>query len=565
MSVDEKGQVTPCKYWRLYEKGIDYIKKKKIIERTNKNWNFFSGKQWEGIQAGGEELPFLNFIKPTIKHKVSTVSQNNMVAHYSDAEGNEELASVYAMLDQKFSACWEHANMDMILWSTIKDAAVTGDGLLYFGTENMEDVQRLPNTSLLYGDESEPDIQKQPYIIIHQRLLISTVRDMARANGLPDEEIEKITADQETENLVGNRDEVEEDTTASNSKVTVLFYFTKVNGVVHIAKCTKAVVFEPIRPIGALNPDGSPGKALTMYPILKYSWEDFPNDARGVSEAEQLIPNQLEVNKTLARRSMIIKLTAYPRMAYVADSIANPEELERVGKPIAITTGGIQSINQMIQYLNPAQSNSDPKHYADDIMEYSQELSGSGETAMGNINPNRVAASAIIAIRDQAALPLNEQVAKMKTFVEQYARLGIELWMVYHPDGMDVLFTETDPESGEETHTVKTITKEDWDAMKPDIRIDTSQDSPWTKEAEQNLLDLLLEKQHITFEEYVELSTEHGIVPKNKLKKILEKRKIMQNQMEKQMREDAEKQNNDDPASYALAQWEGESQPDVEQ
>lgn len=114
------------KYWRLYEKGIDYIRQKNLITRTNRNWNFYVGKQWEGLESGGEELPLLNFIKPTIKHKVSTVSQNNMVANYSDLEGREELAGVYKELNSLFSACWEKANMDMELWAMMKDAAVTG-------------------------------------------------------------------------------------------------------------------------------------------------------------------------------------------------------------------------------------------------------------------------------------------------------------------------------------------------------------------------------------------------------------------------------------------------------
>ena len=259
---------------------------------------------------------------------------------------------------------------------------------------------------------------------------------------------------------------------------------------------------------------------------------------------------------------MIIKLAAYPRLAYAEDAITNPEELEKVGKPIGIRTGGVQSINQMIQYLDPAQISNLPQNYADDLMKYTQDLSGSGETAMGNINPNRVAASAIIAIRDQAALPLNEQVAKMKTFVEEYARLAIELWMIYNPDGMDVLMTDTDPETGQETQYLKRVSKEDWDRMKPDIRIQTSQDSPWTKEAEQNLLDQLLDKQHLTFEEYVDASTEHGIVPKNKLKKIIEKRKIQQAQQEQmlaaQQAEAEQEEMEQDPGAYAQAQWEAE-------
>lgn len=546
------------KYWRLYEKGIEYINRKKLVQKTNRNWNFFSGRQWEGIQTGGQELPFLNFIKPVIKHKVSTVSQNNMIAHYSDAEGNEELAPVYARLDQKFSASWEHANMDMLLWSTIKDAAVTGDGILYFGTEDIGDAQKLPNTTVLYGNESETDIQKQPYLIVHQRLLVKTVKELARANGLPEEQIKLIIPDQDIENMVGNTDEVENTIEEPSAKVTVLFYFEKVDGIVHIAKCTKTVVFEPDHPIAAMGPDGSVLKGLTLYPFLKISWEDYPNDARGLSEVEQLIPNQLEVNKTLARRSMIIQLTAYPRMAYDEEAIQNPEELERVGKPIAVQTGGAQSISQVISYLNPAQSNADPKNYADDIMEYSQELSGSGETAMGNINPNRVAASAIIAIRDQAALPLNEQVAKMKTFVEEYAKLAIELWMVYNPGGMDVLVTEDDPVTGQKIQVMQTITKEDWDRIKPEVRIDTSQDNPWTKEAEQNFLDGALDKEHITFEEYIDAVPENGIVPKNKMQSILDKRKAMQAAMAAQEAEMQQEQMMQDPGEYARQQWEAQ-------
>ena len=83
----EYAKNDPTKYWKRYERGINYIYQKQLITRTNRDWNFYSGNQWDGVKSGGEELPFLNFIKPTIKHKVSTVSQNNMIANHSDAEG----------------------------------------------------------------------------------------------------------------------------------------------------------------------------------------------------------------------------------------------------------------------------------------------------------------------------------------------------------------------------------------------------------------------------------------------------------------------------------------------
>lgn len=515
------------KFWDRYVKGIDYIQKKQLITETNKNWNFYAGRQWEGINSGGEELPFLNFIKPTIKHKVSTVSQNNMVANYSDVEGNEDMAPIYDRFNARFSADWERSNMDMELWATMKDSAVTGDGVQYYGTDNVADMQRLPCTAVLYGDESISNIQLQPYIIIHQRLPINVVRAEAKKNKIPEEEIQQIVPDQETENLVGNRDEVAEDRLSPNSKVTCIIHMERKDGVIHVAKCTRSVIYEPEHPIAATKRDGTQLRGLTLYPLVKISWEDYPNDARGLSEVKQLIPNQLEINKTLARRSLIIKMTAYPRIAYDENVVTNPESLEKVGEPIAVSSGGVQSINQAIAYLNPAQSNSDPKNYADDLLSITQELSGSGETAMGNINPNRVAASAIIAIRDQAALPLNEQVAKMKTFVEDLAKLWIEMWLVYEPNGFSVKMTKTDEATGMEYEVIEQVTKKDMDMLKPNIRIDTSPDNPWTKEAEQNWLDSVLEKQYITFEEYIDASPENGIVPKNKMETLIEKRKAL--------------------------------------
>ncbi len=545
------------KFWERYEKGLDYIQKKRLIDRTNKNWNFYSGKQWDGIESGSEELPFLNFIKPTIKHKVSTVSQNNMVANYSDAEGREELAEFYDKCNTLFSACWERANEDLELWSTMKEAAVTGDGIQYFGTADVGDMQRLPNTSVFYGDESQPNIQLQPYLIIQERLAVGKIKAIAEENGLSKEEIDQIVPDQETERMVGNRDEVEDSSTSDESKATCIIHLEKKDGIVHVARATKTVVFQPEKAIRVINSNGSDGRGMTLYPLLKISWEDFPNSARGLSEVEQLIPNQLEINKTLARRSMIIKLTAYPRIAYDGTVIANPEDLEKVGAPIEMQSGGVQSVNQAIAYLNPAQSNSDPKNYADDLLSISQELSGSGETAMGNINPNRVAASAIIAIRDQAALPLNEQVAKMKTFVEDMARLWIEIWAVYNPNGLDVLVERIDEKTGEKHKVLEKITKKEIDEMRPDIRVDTSQDNPWTKEAEQNWLDNVLEKGHIQFEEYIEASPEHGIVPKNKMQAILEERKAEQRrQME--LEGNMLKQTEGDAMAQATAAWEAQ-------
>lgn len=53
--------------WRKYERGRDYLNKKSIVEKTDRNWAFFAGDQWRGLESGGEKMPILNFIKPGTK------------------------------------------------------------------------------------------------------------------------------------------------------------------------------------------------------------------------------------------------------------------------------------------------------------------------------------------------------------------------------------------------------------------------------------------------------------------------------------------------------------------
>lgn len=594
------------KFWGRYKKGLEYLDSKNIVERSNKCWNFFVGKQWEGIDSGGEELPFFNFIHPNIQRKVTTIYTNRMAVNYSDVEGRTEingkpLAPIYNRLSEMFSAKWEKANMDINMRLMLKAAAIVGDGYLYYGTANVEDVQLIDNTNILLGDESEPRIQRQPYIMIPQRVSVAEARAMAEENGLPRDEIELIVADEDTDHLIGNKDEVKEANSTDTRKVTVVTHFEKkmmpmtgvmenpetgemvtvqtgVEEVVHVCMFTRNVIIEEERPVRGEasmvdKANGKQGRALRLYPIVKLSWENYPNDARGVSQVEGLIPNQIEINKTLARRSMVTKLSAYPRTVYDESALTNPEALESVGTPLAIASGGVQSVNQLIGYLEPAQISHEPKQLTDDLLEITQELSGSGDTTMGNIDLQRVAASAVVAVNEKAESMHDEVVANLEMATEDQAMLWVELWQVYSRDGLRVTTTQqvevpiTD-ENGqpvldqmtgqpmtrqEEQEMVIEITSEELDAIKPTTRIDVSKDNSFTREARQQFLDGLLEKQLISLEEYTDLCESTSPVPVVGLHRMFEKRK--EQEMLQMQQQQAMNQQMNDPAAYAQQAW----------
>ena len=509
------------KIWQKYEKCKDYLDKKGLVKKTERNWNFYIGNQWVGCNTGGEELPVINFISPIVRYKTAIVSQNSMTAKYSDIEERADLQPIYELLNQNFAKNWEKSKMDSKTWDIIKASCIQGDSYAYWGTDRTDIPPKiLPNTAVLLGDENITELQEQPFIIIRERLEVEAVRRAAKANGIA--KIELIVGDDNANSNNGvilNNDEV-------SNKVTSLLYMTKENGIVKVARSTSQCIYEPLH---AIEGDVT---GLHSYPICSMIWEPVPYNARGISEVAQMIPNQLEVNKTAARRAITVKLCAFPRIAYDSSTVQNPEDLDTVGKPIEVSGGGAQSVAQQVAYLNATNISSDAKNLQDDLLQTTKDLAGASDYAMGNVNPEQASGQAIIAVRDSAQIPLNENVARFKQFVEDVALLWFDMWVAYHPEGINVTSIN---DMGEEVQTL--IDQQQLQELKPTVRIDVSQDNQWTKLSEQQWLDNMFDRQQLSLEEYAELAPDNGSVPKGKLRAILSKREAM---MKKQQEDSGE-------------------------
>lgn len=535
--------------WRKYEKCQDYADKKGIATKTQKYWNFYIGRQWEGIKTGGESLPMLNFIKPVLKYMVANVSAQTMTAVYKDMSNTKELEGVYEALNHYWVQSWEKSKMKETTWRTLKSSAIQGDSYVYWENgDTLQQPQVLSNTDIFFSDENITDIQDQAFIIVKERWSKKAVKKMAEENGVSKEDINLIGEDNDTQKQLFNRDEVED-------KVTVLFYLEKdENGNVRTARATKTVVIEPLEAIRGENAEGKPLKGLTIYPIIPYVWEVVPNSARGISEVEQLIPNQLELNKTLARRVVATNLTAYPRLAYDSNAIENPEDLEKVGVAIALNGGNAQSINQMISYLNASNISSDADKLTSDLLQTTKDLAGVTDYAIGNINPEQASGTAINAVREQSQVPLAEQSSRLQQWVEDISMLWVDLWIAYNADGFEFEYEQElkedsiNPQTGEmapagaKVMARAKVTGEDLQRLKPTVKVDVSQDNEWTKLGEQQALDNFLQTGQITLEEYAKLAPDNSPIPKEKLLKVAEERERKQQEQMAQQQAQLEQQ-----------------------
>jgi len=493
--------------WNRYDKSKTYMNKKNVLSKTEKNWLMYIGRQWEAVNdhEGMEDLPSMNFIKPTVKYKVSSIAATKVTALFSDLNGAN--SDIIGRLNKLFDVSWDKAKMPKMGKTALRHAAVQGDSYLFWGEggDTRRQPQIIHNTQMRLADENTNNIQEQPWLIIEERLDCEVVRERARRLGVSKSDIEQIQPDGTDENALINKNEVK-------NKVTSLLYMEKdkKTGVVSVGRCTKAVMYEKLHPVQQTKRGELFGNGLTMYPIVPMIWEEIPNDARGMSEVEQLIPNQLELNKMLARRAISSKLTAFPRLAYDDTAIANPEALEKVGAAVKMNGGNAQAITSMIAYLAPQSMSPDAQQLCDELLNQSRTLAGASDAQLGNIDLSRVSGTAAQTIRDQQQLPLNEQQEMYQDFIENVALLWFELWKVYYPSGieMDGIF----------------VSPEEIANIVPNVRVDIAEDTALSKMAAQQELTNLFNNGKLTFAEYVEAYPEHSTISKEVLERIVANR-----------------------------------------
>lgn len=492
------------------------MQKKGILTKTERNWNFYIGNQWSSLKdsEGLEDLPMLNFIKQTVKYKVSSIAQHSVTAEFSDLNANNK--EVCYKLGQLFGISWNKSKMNRKSWKSLQHSAVQGDSYVFWGEGGDTRIppQLINNTQMKLGDENIVNIQDQPYIIIEERLSTDVVKERARLQGLSKEQMGLIIPDAVTENSLMNKEEV-------SNKITSLIYMEKIDGIVYVAKATKNVIYEPFRPVQQTRNGENFGLGLTMYPIVPMIWEEVPNNARGTSEVEQLIPNQLELNKTLARRAISVKQSAFPRLAYDESALGNPEDLDKVGASLKVNGGNAQNISNMIAYLSPMSQSPDASNLSAELLQKTKDLAGASDTALGNIDLSRVSGTAATTIRDQQQVPLNEQVAMYQEFVENVALLYFELWKVFYPDGIEMDGVQ--------------VLAEEIENIKPNVRIDIVEDTTLSRMATQQELTNLFNNNKITFEEYADAYPEHASIDKGILLQIKEQRAIQQQQQQMMM------------------------------
>lgn len=506
--------------WTLYDQNVSYCQMMGMFTDTDRNYRMFNGDQWNGLKVTGIEKVQYNILKPIVKYKTGIIMTNLYAINYSSENFENKEFKNYAskickLLNKKAARIWEHDYMDLKLRLVVKDAAINDEGVIYvrYDSETGLPVNEILNKNdIFYGNENDSDIQSQPYILIKQRKSVSEVQRVAQENGVSDELLLHIMGDNETLEEAGETAKYEKD-----PMCTVVTKLYKFKGTVHFAQATRYV---------DIKKDVNTG--LKYYPVAHLLWEEKKGSARGEGEVRQLIPNQLEINKTAMRRALTVKNTAYPHKVVNMDSISNPNEIDKVGSLIKVNGKGmVDDVSKIFSYVQPAQMSTDAEKILNELINSTRELAGAGEVATGQVNPEAASGRAILAVKQASEQPLTEHLVYVKGFVENLARIWLDIITVYN-DSILLEDEVTDPMTSEKTTVLVEVQKASLEALQPVVKVDITPKGAFDKYAQEQSVENLLSAGMFSSQRmpelkiYIDTLDDDSVMPKEKLEKAYE-------------------------------------------
>lgn len=488
--------------WRQYQAGIDYNHKVDLYQTVNKNERFYAGDQWNGVVSNGLPTPVFNILKRIINYFVSAILSQNVTIHFTPEavstdtkEQEEKLKKAAQLLSDYSNTLWEKNKMNFKLRQWLLDAAVSGDACGYVWWNSTIDsgqtakgdidVDQIDNVNVFFGDPNEKDVQKQRYIIIAARELVANLQDEARANGISEDEVLKIGADEETFYQSGDRSQIQLDYKFDGfGKTTSLIKLYRKDGKIFAKKITK---FTTIR--------NEWDTKLTLYPVTWMNWDVRKNSYHGQALVTGIIPNQIFINKMFAMAMMSLMHTAFPKVIYNKNMITAWNN--QIGAAIGIERLGNESVGNVAQYLNPGMMSGQVMQTIDLAINYTKDMLGANDNLLGDINPERASGRSIIAVQQASAVPLENIKQNMYQFLEDMGYIWLDFISNYYGT------RKIDAEILGKREIIE-FNFDELKDMKFRLKIEVGASSYWSELASIETLDRLLQQEAITFKQYLE-------------------------------------------------------------
>ncbi len=490
--------------WQDHRNGLAWQRAMGFDEKFPQYVRFKEGDQWPPATRRTRNLPrpVFNMVEMFIRTKRAAVLDSPLSMSCRPAAGSGPEAQLALQGARDFTdyarQLWKRLHQDDLNAQMVDDAATEGTGVLHYywdttvrGTGSTPFVGEVRGESIdplaiVFSDPQCRDIQKQRWILLRQRMPLQEAQAMARAAGVPEEKVKLLRADHEGEPYPMVRESDRE------RRVTVLTRYFRRDGEVWFEKCTRLQHIVPPRP---LTPEGSAAR-MERYPVALLAWKLRKSCVFGIGEAECLLPSQKALNYNMAMMLLSVQQTGWPKLLTRPGALQQPVTNEPGELLVDHWSGG----GDGIKYLQAPTFSSLAVGLSEKVLALSRDINGVGQVTTGDTDRLDLAASAIIALQNQAKTPIREIQRRFLRVVEDVGGIWLDFFRCYCTTPRPVAA------EGESLPLPRSFVGADYAGIEYEMLVDVGAASEYSEALSQATLEKLLDKNYITVEQYVELS-----------------------------------------------------------
>ena len=443
-----------------YRRCTNYNLLEDYYSKTEQHQDFYSGKQWKGVYAPDLDKPVINFIRRVCQFLTAMIAGDDINVFVTPYIHTEDSIRDADMVNIALEKVLEETDMKTSAYSTVLDGAITGEGYIYWYYDGAAvKSSSVKSTAVLFANNSSPDIQKQPFILVERREFFEDIVELAEKNG---QETKHLRPD---DNFMRGAECI--------PMVTVITKMYKKGGKVWYTQVTKD---------GTVTPPASLG--INLYPLARFVWDRDYNSYHGVGVVENLIPNQIAVNKLWAMALLHQKSLAFPKIFF------DRTKLDKWTNKVGAAIGVIGNPNDaVVTSFKADDMSAQLMELVEKTIAYTKESMGANDTSLGNVTPENT--SAILAVQRSATIPLENQKQAYRQFLEDCVRIVLDII----GENYGERYVETATETGWLMKKYD-FSNVDMQSLSCVVQADTA--TPWSEGIQMQTLEKLYSKKILT-------------------------------------------------------------------
>ena len=388
---------------------------------------FWQADQWPAGTPASFPKPVLNIVHEHVERKVAAVTgAKPKITYHSRRLGSDP--EMKKVLDQAADYTADRIRQAELLDDIARTAALMGTGIvqtsynpaLRGGSHAYQDLwqgdleaKEIDPENFFPGDAIERDVQKQPYIIVADEMLVqdavSAYQKYAAKQGV---NIAELATDGNASSRTRN---YPQENVRRQNTIYVVRSWWREKGKLNYAVAAqgKLLRFTP----GIYEHGKYPFAALRWYKRRKSFW--------GLSEFAQLLPNQQSINRLMAFLIQSAELTGMPQKRAKAGAVKPGSWTNEPGLILTDSSGGS---GWGIDYLQPPSAPPYMMAMVDMLISSIRRQQGLVDALSGHAAGGQLNATAIAYLQQAAMVLIQPIIERTHTLLEDLGRLWFAFW-----------------------------------------------------------------------------------------------------------------------------------------